>query len=778
VRFLGRGAMGEVWEAEYLETGEHYALKFLLEEAMTGENALTRFRREAEIMAALDHPHIAKVQDWGEEDGRHWLCVELLGNQVYEEGAAPVTTLEDYISYRGGKLPQEEVQICMGQFLDALAYAHGRGLVHRDLKPANILLCEEGMKIADFGLVDAAGSEWMATKVQATVAATIARGGEATLLETVREGSASAPSSPQRALLGTFAYMSPEQKDGFPATERSDLYAAGLVCFHMLTGNRSLGLEMPSQLDNRIWPGWDAFILKALRSKPEDRYASAAEMSAALGDVSEEVGGASARTAAKRDSSVNRAYKSPAKRSGRVPPSRTQSVPEPGVAASARKGSPAALVVALVVGVVALLGYGTMKWWEGYSNGLDRDRGLVDAPVFDLAKQKREMEEAAAELEAKKAEAEEAARKAQEAAAKIESERKLAEEAALKAASAKQEMKRQKQELEAATEEARKADEARKAEEAAKKLEAARKAQEAAAKIESERKLAEEAAQKAAAAKQAMEKQKQELEAAAEQAQKAEEAAKKLEAARQGQVATATPGKAYIIPGLGLEMIQVPAGEFLMGSPGGLFRGEKNREVDETQHQVRLTQPFWLGKYEVKQGQWKAVMGSNPSQFSGDDLPVEEVSWEDAMAFCRKLNQMDGNRPSGYVYSLPTEAQWEYACRAGTTTATAFGKRLTIQEANFAGYSGKTTPVGSYRPNAWGFYDLHGNVWEWCSDWYGNYPSGSVTDPTGSSSGTYRVRRGGSWPSDGGGCRSADRGRYPPGYRGSYLGFRPSLRSE
>jgi sulfatase modifying factor 1 len=710
VRFLGRGAMGEVWEAEYLDTGEHYALKFLLEEAMTGENALKRFRREAEIMAALDHPHIAKVQDWGENDGRHWLCVELLGNLVLKEGAAPVTTLEDFISFRGGKLPQEEVQICMGQFLDALAYAHGRGLVHRDLKPANILLCEEGMKIADFGLVDAAGSEWMATQVQATVAATIARGGEATLLETVREGSASAPSSPQRALLGTFAYMSPEQKDGFPATERSDLYAAGLVCFHMLTGNRSLGLEMPSQLDNRIWPGWDAFILKALRSKPEDRYASAAEMSVALEHVSEKVGGPSARTATKRASSGNRVYKSPAKSSGRVLPTRTQSVPVPGVAPTARKGFPAALGVALVVGVVALLGYGTMKWWEGYSKGLDRERELVEAPVFDLAKQKREMEEAAAELEAKKAEAEEAARKAQEAAAKIESERKLAEEAAQKAATAKQEMERQKQELEAA----------------------------------------------------------------AEQARKAEEAAKKLEAARQGQVATATPGKAYRIPGVGLEMIQVPAGEFLMGSPSS----EKYRDDDEVQHRVRLTQPFWLGKYEVTQGQWKAVMGSNPSNFKGDDLPVENVSWEDATAFCRKLNQMDGNRPSGYVYSLPSEAQWEYACRAGTMTAMAFGNSLSSREANFDLNLNKTTPVGSYRPNAWGFYDMHGNVWEWCADWYGGYPSGSVVDPEGPSTGADRVGRGGGWLSDGSFCRSAGRNRFPPGDRFNSLGFRPSLRSE
>jgi sulfatase modifying factor 1 len=232
-------------------------------------------------------------------------------------------------------------------------------------------------------------------------------------------------------------------------------------------------------------------------------------------------------------------------------------------------------------------------------------------------------------------------------------------------------------------------------------------------------------------------------------------------------------------------MIRVSAGEFLMGSPAS----EKGRENDETQHRVRLTQPFWLGKYEVTQGQWKVVMGTDPSKFKGDDLPVEQVSWEDAMAFCRKLNQMDGNRPSGYVYSLPTEAQWEYACRAGKTTATAFGDSLSSREANFNGEKpyggaakepklGKTAPVGSYRPNAWGFYDLHGNVREWCSDWYGDYPSGSVTNPAGPSFGTHRVDRGGSWFSYGGRCRSASRDWLTPGVRDFTLCFRPSLRSE
>ena len=182
-------------------------------------------------------------------------------------------------------------------------------------------------------------------------------------------------------------------------------------------------------------------------------------------------------------------------------------------------------------------------------------------------------------------------------------------------------------------------------------------------------------------------------------------------------------------------------------------------------------------------------MGDNPSHFSGNDHPVENVSWEDAMSFCQKLNQMDPKKPQGYVYSLPTEAQWEYACRAGTSTATAFGDSLSSRDANFDGnipYGGasegpdlqRTTAVGSYRPNAWGFYDMHGNVWEWCHDWYGDYTGGSVTDPVGPSSGTHRVSRGGSWINIGEDCRSVNRDRSIPGYRGFDLGFRLSLRSE
>ena len=184
-----------------------------------------------------------------------------------------------------------------------------------------------------------------------------------------------------------------------------------------------------------------------------------------------------------------------------------------------------------------------------------------------------------------------------------------------------------------------------------------------------------------------------------------------------------------------LEMVLIPAGKFKMGAPAS----EKGRSSDETQHEVNLTKPYYMGKYEVTQEQWESVMGSNPSsKIKGARLPVTDVSWEDCQEFIKKLN---ASTKGGY--RLPTESEWEYACRAGTSTAYSFGDSLSKADANTDGDSTKT--VGNYKPNAFGLYDMHGNIWEWCEDWYGDYPSGAVTDPNGPGTGDRRVLRGGSF---------------------------------
>ena len=238
----------------------------------------------------------------------------------------------------------------------------------------------------------------------------------------------------------------------------------------------------------------------------------------------------------------------------------------------------------------------------------------------------------------------------------------------------------------------------------------------------------------------------------------------------------AEEGQAWTVPDLNLEMVYIRPGTFTMGSPVT----EQGRNDDEIQHTVILTEGFWLGKTVVTQAQWEAVMGGNPSKFknAGRDAPVEQVSWDDAMQFCRKLTERErqaGHLPEGHEYTLPTEAQWEYACRAGTTGPFAGNGDLDSM-GWYNQNSGNTThPVAQKQPNAWGLYDMHGNVWEWCRDWYGHYPGGSVTDPTGPSSGSDRVLRGGSWYSGAAYCRSADRYWFSPGDRYIILGFRLAL---
>ncbi|MEP7144865.1 MAG: formylglycine-generating enzyme family protein [Ferruginibacter sp.] len=282
-----------------------------------------------------------------------------------------------------------------------------------------------------------------------------------------------------------------------------------------------------------------------------------------------------------------------------------------------------------------------------------------------------------------------------------------------------------------------------------------------------------------------------------------------------------------------LDMVWIAPGTFIMGSPVT----ESGRKTDEgPQTEVKLTKGYWMGKTELTIGQWKAVTGESlrdhvvkmlndetVHDFGGqkkklrefmnfnpedpgkimanenDSLPMYFVSWDDAMEFCQKLNLREtasGQIPSGYEYSLPTEAQWEYACRSGTTTATYAGTFITRGKIapvldsiawyagnNSVNYQGKKLGnsgagprnAGDKKPNAWGLHDMPGNIWEWCRDWYGPYPGGMDTDPTGAGEGKARVNRGGSWGSGANDCRSGNRARNPQPEKSAYRGFRIAL---
>jgi len=226
---------------------------------------------------------------------------------------------------------------------------------------------------------------------------------------------------------------------------------------------------------------------------------------------------------------------------------------------------------------------------------------------------------------------------------------------------------------------------------------------------------------------------------------------------------------------IGMKFVMIPPAEFLMGSPPD----ESGRSPDEGPvHRARISRGFWMGQCEVTQAQYEAVMGKNPSKFKGQNWPVERVSWEDATEFCEKLGQKEGRR-----YRLPTEAEWEYACRAGTTTRFSYGDNDS-SVGEYAWYDsnsrGKTHPVGQKKPNVFGLYDMHGNVSEWCSDWYGQdyYSISVLADPQGPLSGKCRVLRGGSWESNPSVCRSAARCAAKLGIRHSGVGFRVVLELE
>jgi len=234
---------------------------------------------------------------------------------------------------------------------------------------------------------------------------------------------------------------------------------------------------------------------------------------------------------------------------------------------------------------------------------------------------------------------------------------------------------------------------------------------------------------------------------------------------------------------IGMKLKLIPAGEFMMGSP----ESEEERDNDETQHRVKITKPFYMGIHEVTKSQWKAVMGTEPwSGYTymkeGANYAASYLSWEDAVEFCKKLSSRDGR-----TYSLPTEAQWEYACRAGTATAYCFGNSSSSL-GTYAWYYGNASDVdeeyahevGQKRPNAWGLYDMHGNVWEWCQDWYDNdyYENSPGSDPRGPSSGSRRVFRGGSWRLNPRYCRSAYRYSDSPENRNFILGFRVTIAAD
>jgi formylglycine-generating enzyme required for sulfatase activity/serine/threonine protein kinase len=883
VRLLGRGGMGEVYEVEHRVLRSRHALKLINQEIAGRPDARARFEREAETMCRLRHPHIVHVDDFRQSHGRAWLRMELIGK--LESGKVGTSegvgsSLADKLKAEGGKLPEAGAHEILRQVLEGLAYAHGQGVVHRDLKPANVLLeqgagsmgqgagsrghgAESGEPpalralIADFGLVKLAGEQWVHSQVQKSVARSMSMSDQETVGLGMEEakGSGSGGTS-TKALLGTYAYMSPEQKKGVEADARSDVYAVGLMAYQMLTGAEGLGMRRPSELVEGLSSDWDSWILRACETNQADRFADAGEMLAALperralaADRRGEIEGVgSKRSAAKARGAFRwviaavlllavgagwfqlrmqneelRSADSPQPTTitqqptpAQQPSTETTALdptpahqqpttinPQPSVLLRIDPADAGARVWLGAEADVAVGADGTLRF-EDFPLG--EHELLVQAPGYQPVVTRVEVGAAGLEetvrLVAVRGSVEvrlqnEELRRGAGVVVRVDGREQSGAwrdgvlrleglEVGRRSVEVSHPSYRTDQTDLTVTDQRTIPHEVR-LEPLPGRITLAVSGPRAG---EWSVEVGGEAMRPASGNVLELAAQREHVVRVSARGWQAAEQRVRLGAAEQRRLSFRMEEARGPVPGqnaevelpggVKVELVWIRPGEFRMGSPGN----EAGRFNDEgPQTSVRLTRGFWLGKYPVTQGQWQALMGNNPSHFkqSGLNAPVEQVSWTEAMEFARRLTEREraaGRLPEGYVYTLPSEAQWEYACRAGTTTRFNLGN--SDSDLGRAGWfrgnaQGRTHAVGQKTPNAWGLYDMHGNVFEWTRSWFGNYPGGSVVDYEGPSSGSGRVSRGGSWLNNARVCRSANRYDWGPELRN--VGFRLALSS-
>jgi formylglycine-generating enzyme required for sulfatase activity len=799
---LGRGGMGVVWSAEDERLDLAVALKFLPEALAHDETAVDDLRRETQQCMKLGHTHIVKVYDLVEEGGAAAIVME----QVKGKTLAKLR-----LEKAGRVFEVGEVREWVRQVVEALGYAHEEGrMVHRDLKPSNVMVTERGqVKVMDFGIASSLSDS--ASRVSKAVAGGQGTGG------------------------GTLPYMSPQQLLGYPASVGDDVYGLGATVYELLTGKppfysgsieRQIESVVPVRMSQRraelkvegsgvIPEAWERVVAACLEKESGKRPRSVKEVWEGLsGEKTMKVGKTVSGDSGVGAGAGMRGKKAVLAVAGVVvlaglswwglAGSKVSGVAEPVAKAVVPK-----VLAEGQVKVSANLA-GAEVWAGGEKLGETGPGGWL----VTLKEGEHELEVRRAPWEALK----QGVRVGADGVAQpgswvanfkpgtVQVSSRVAG-AEVYAGGARVGRAPQAVELEPGRHEV----EVRYGEWPAEswvvvvngKGEAAPGVVEAVflggtLEVGSEPEGALVTVERAGAeplkgvTPLRVELRPGEVQvglslagyetAALRGKVQAGEVLRLSEALKQegsalDQGAVGQTVEATLPGGVVMKFGYCPAGSFRMGSPAG----EADRSENENQEQVKISEGFWLGQHEVTQGQWEAVMGSNPSNFKGDDLPVETVSWEEAQVFITKLNQSVA-LPAGWKYALPSEAQWEYACRAGTETPFHFGSVLNGREANCDGnfpygtttkgpFLEKTAFVGSYQPNKWGLYDMHGNVWEWCADWYGEKLVGG-TDPVGASTGSIRVLRGGSWIGHAQICRAALRSGVTPGYRGNGLGFR------
>jgi len=630
LKVLGKGGMGVVFLAEDPTLQRTVALKAMLPELANKASAKERFLREARATAKIEHDHIVTIFQVGEERGVPFLAMQLLKGM----------TLDDFLKKKQAKtgmpLALEQILKLGREIAKGLAAAHDKGLIHRDIKFANIWLDATAggrVKILDFGLAHAAD-------------------GDSRRLTQVGQ------------IIGTAAFMAPEQARGEKIDGRADLFSLGCLLYRLCTGRLpwyrgdatetlvavALDQPIPIQELNPDLPAKLAkLVMKLIAKKPDDRPASAKVVAEALQAIEREQLG----TLSKAALPVATAVPAPAAGAWHDPTQATRMLVRPAVfqprsrrwrwlIAGAIAGTS---VLAVVLAVLLLTNSGAVK----------KDATLTQQP---------------------------------------------------------------------------------------------------------DPKSKDPGAQP-------------------------KDADTRADAARQ------------IVNAINMKLTLIPAGKFLMGASAADIAAWKNApskgyvaqdiwlKEATPQHEVRITRAFYMGVYPVTQGQFERLMGRNPSaNKESPDHPVEMVHWHEAMEFCKKLSELPEEKKAGRTYHLPTEAEWEYACRAGTTTTFYCGMTLSSRQANIHGEHpfggaaekgpnfGKTVKVGSYRPNDFGLYDMHGNVWQWCLDGQRTYTGRAVDDPRGPETpGSARGMRGGGWR-EGAVPTACRKFRDTAGYHGNYLGLR------
>jgi len=759
MELLGRGAMGEVWRAKDAPHNREVALKFLYGSGLLSDRERERLRKEALTVIKLHHTNIVRVYDYMSETGGKSAIV-----MEYVEGE----TLTQLLEMRpGGVMEVSEAESIVLGIAEALAGAHDHrpGVLHRDVKPDNIMVTKSGRVILmDFGLAETARETLLSRSVKAGVG--------------LRSS-------------GTPLYMSPQQQRGDEAGESDDWYGLGATIYEMLTGRPPFfrgnieyqieKVDAPKMVDRRKELGvtgkdipkeWERAIAEMLSKKPEGRKSAGRELLRRL--------------------------------------QRKKVMEVPGGESGARKNGR----LGIVMGVVVMLAVTGLVGWQWFGErGEEPATKAIAIPGVAGELEKQE------DVEKEK----EAARQAQFArewsGIVAEYRTQLSERSQINLSGGETGLTGLKSRLEALWDELTREVEARrvagvseavwsgeypgKLGEELLGLWEEKKGAEWSERVREFREMVGGGVERVEDWKLAAERKWEEVSHGPYGDDLELYAKLGLDRSAQGQAMPAPPlaeleaeweaaqalwlaqemegGEAGEVKTIGgMEMVWCPPGTFMMGSPGG----EEGRDDDERQREVRLTTGFWLAKTECTQGQWEKVMGTDVAaqqakeNSSGDvtgvgrEHPMYFVSWGDAQEWIVEMNKK--HPPGeGWKWSLPTEAQWEYACRAWSEGA--YGGTGNLNETGWYGEnSGRTTHgVGGKKPNAWGLYDMHGNVWEWCLDWYGEYPSGAVNDPEGS----YRVNRGGSWFSDDHDCRSAHRAWDYPEYRSDFLGFRPAVSS-